>query len=130
MQGPQRHRRLETELLVEDRAGAGVHLEGIGLSSAAIQRGHEQASQGLPRGVLCHHGLQLTDGFQVPAQGEGDLGAFGQGGEPQLVEPHCLGRGPLLGAEVGQRVALPERQCLVVRPQLVVRVVARRGGGS
>ena len=105
-------------------AGAGVHVEGVGLAAAAVQRDHQQPGQGLQGRVLGDDRLQVADDLDVPAERQGDLGALGQGGEPQLVEPGRFRDRPLLGGEVDERVTAPQGQRVVVGLQVVVRVLA------
>ena len=129
VQGAQRQRRLEPEGLVQDVPGAGVDLEGVGLPAAAVQRDHQQPGQGLQGRVVGDDRLQVGDDLAVPAEREGDLGAFGQRGEPQLGQPCRLGDRPLLGGEVAERLAAPERQGVVVRLE-VLRGCRRRPRGA
>ncbi len=102
------------ERLVQDLAGAGVDIEGVGLPATSVQRHHQQAGHGLQGGVGGDEGLELGDDLLLPAQREGGLGTFGHRGELELGEAGRLRDGPLLGGEVAQRLARPEGQGVVV----------------
>ena len=78
MQGPQRHRGFEAEGLVEDVAGAGVHLECVGLAAAAVEGDHQQTGERLQGRVVGDDRFEVGDDLEVPAQRQRDLGAFGE----------------------------------------------------
>ena len=114
VQGPQRHRRFEAEGLVEHLPGAGVHVEGVGLPAAAVQRQHQQPGERLQGRVTGDDRFEVADDFQVPTERQRDLGAFGHRSQPELGEAGGFGGGPLFDREVAERVTTPQRERVVI----------------
>ncbi len=114
VQRPQGHRRFKAEGLGEDLPGAGVHVEGVGLPAAAVQRQHQQPGERLRRRILGDDGFEVGDDFPVPAQRQRHLRAFGHGRHPELGQAGGFGHGPLFDCEVAERVTAPQREGVVV----------------
>ena len=82
MQGAQRSGRLEPELVVEDIAGAGVHLERVRLPTRLVQRRHQQTGESLLGRVGADDRVEVGNDVGGPAQRQQQLRALGQGCEP------------------------------------------------
>src|SRR6266545_5120692 len=103
---------VDAELLHEGPPRVLEDVERVGLAAAAVEREHELAAQPLAERVLGDEGLQLADELAVAAPREVGVQPVLQHGDPQLREPEQLALGERLVAEVGKRVAAPQRQCL------------------
>ena len=116
VQGAQRGGRLEAELVVEDVAGAGVHLERVRLPSRLVQGRHQQPGERLLGRVGADDRVEVGDDVGGPAQRQQQLRTLGQGREPQLGESGGLDRRPRLVGEVRERLPAPAAQRRAVQP--------------
>ena len=99
---------VEPELVGQTRAGGGVGLERLGLSTGPVQRHHEQGAEAFVERVRGDEGLQLADDLAVPAGRELGRDEDLEGRESQLLEPgHLQPRGVDL-VELRERPAAPE----------------------
>ena len=134
MQGAQRSGRLEPELVVEDIAGAGVHLERVRLPSRLVQGRHQQPGESLLGRVGADDRVEVGNDVGGPAQRQQQLRALGQGCEPQLGESGGLDRRPRLVGEVRERLPGPAAQRRAVQlggldvGGIVLTVAAGAGG--
>lgn len=101
---------IDAQLLVEQLASVGVDGERLGLSSAAVERQHEEFAQPLAQRVGGGEGGQFGDRLGVAAHFQAEFEAGFQQGQAPLVETCALGVDVRAG-EAGQRFALPLRQC-------------------
>ena len=116
MQGAQRGGRLEPELVVEETAGAGVHVERVRLPARLVQGGHQQSGERLLGRVGADDRVEVGNDVGGPAQRQQQLRALGQGREPQLGESGGLDRRPRLVGEVRERLPGPAAQRRAVQP--------------
>ena len=116
VQGAQRGGRLEPELVVEDVAGAGVHVERVRLPSGLVEGGHQQPGERLVGRVGADDRVEVGNDVGWPAQRQQQLGTFSQGREPQLGESGGLDRRPRLVGEFRERLPGPAAQCRAVEP--------------
>jgi hypothetical protein len=84
------------------------------LSAAAVQRHHQQPGERFQRRVVGDEWFEVADDFPMPAERQCDLSAFRHRSQPELGEAGGFGGGPLLGREVTERVATPQRECVVI----------------
>ena len=99
---------------IEPRARAAVRLECLGLPAAAVEREHQLPVQPLPSRVLVDERLELRHELGCAAGCEQSASSrSSQRQQPQLLEPCDLYLRERLVGEVGQRLADPERECLV-----------------
>jgi hypothetical protein len=73
---------LEAKLIRELAAGCAIGLEGLGLSSRAIEREHQLVTQALPQRMLGRHRLELGYELRVAAGCEIGFDALLERGEP------------------------------------------------
>ena len=107
----QRRRRLDPELLVEQRAEVLERGERVRLPAGAIQRDHQPAPERLAERVARDEGLELGGGLDVAPEGEIGLDPLLERRQPEPLDPSRLDRGKRL-RELGERVAPPERERL------------------
>ncbi|GAA3058497.1 hypothetical protein GCM10020000_46570 [Streptomyces olivoverticillatus] len=103
---------VDAEFVGEQAAGVGVDGEGFGLAAAAVEGEHQQLAQALAQRVGGGQGGEFGDGLGVAADFEVEVEAGLQQGQPPLVQAGALGVGVGAG-EPGQRLAVPEAECLV-----------------
>ena len=87
----------------------------VGLASRAVQREHQLAPEPLAVGVLGHQRVELSRDLVVATQREQCLDPFLDRGDAQLFEPGCFGASEIVGRELGEGRAAPERQRVVER---------------
>ena len=112
MQAPQRLPGVDAKLVGEQVAGTPVGGERLGLPAAAIQRQHELAVQPFPQRMLSGQLFQLGGERVVPAKRQVSVDPRLQRGEPELLQPGCLGPGERVVGQVGQHPAAPQIQRL------------------
>ena len=105
--------RLEAELVREPPAALAIGLERIGLPSGAIEREHQLPPEAFARGVLFDQRFELGHQRRVTAQGQLGIDAVLEGGQPEILEPACLGAGERFVGDVGQGLTSPESESLL-----------------
>ena len=105
-------RGVEPELVAERGAKLVVGGERVGLATAAVEREHQLAAHRLAQRVLRHERVQLRDQLAVAAEVEPGVDPRADRLEPLLLEPLGDRHGERLEADVLERRAAPERECL------------------
>jgi hypothetical protein len=118
---------LDAELVDERGAGVPVALERFGLAARAVQREHQLRAEPLVQRVVGDETLQLADELGVAAEGEVGVDAGLERREPQLVQARDLGLQRLLGRQVGERRAAPQRERGAQERGGVLDAAGRRG---
>ena len=85
-------------------------MQRVGLSAAAVQCGHEQPPEPLAQRIAEEGGLQRRDGLAVALLGQLGFEQQLARGRAQFAQPDDLGLGEGGAGDVGQGVAVPERQ--------------------
>ena len=105
--------RLEAELVREPPAALAIGLERIRLPSGAVEREHQLPPHALARGVLVDQRFELGHQRRVTAQGQLGIDAVLERGQPEILEPACLGTGERFVGDVGQGLTSPESEGLL-----------------
>ena len=113
MHAAQERARLEAQLLDEQLAALAVDLERLRLPAGAVEREHELCPQPLAQRMRADERLELADELRVLADRELRLRALLHQREVELLEPRDLLPRERLVAELGQRLAPPQRERVV-----------------
>ena len=108
----QRRARLDPQLVDEHRAGLLERVEGFRLPAGAVQRDHQLRAQALSQRVLGNPALEGGNDLGMPAELELRLDLLLDDCQAKLVEPCGLPVCERLVAEVVQRLAPKELECL------------------
>ena len=100
-------RRVEPELVGEQRAGAGEGAQRVGLPSGAVEGEHLAAHEPLAQRVLVGHALEPGRGLGRPIEGEQGVEPRLDRREAQLVPADDGRSGPLLVAHVHEARTTP-----------------------
>ena len=111
--------------LDERPASALEHLQRVGLPAAAVEREHQLAAQALAEHVLGDERLELRHQVVMAAERQVGVDAILERGEPQLVQPGDLALRERLAAEIGQRLAVPQRERIAQARRPLGRIVPR-----
>src|SRR5262249_8372051 len=114
---------VDPELLGEQPTPALEHLQRVGLPAAAIQRKHQLATQPLAERVLGDERLQLRDQLVMSAERQVGLDPIADRRQPELLQPRDLTLGERLTPEIGQRLAVPERERIAQTRRALARVI-------
>jgi len=116
LQSPQLGPGLQTELVDQGGPGAAVGLEGLGLPSRPVQRGHQQALQPFPHRVTRGQLSQFWCDRRGMTAGElGSVQPF-QARHPALGESVGLGAQQRHVGDIAERVPAPEPEGLAQQP--------------
>ena len=107
------------------RARLPVGLERLGLAPAAVERQQPLRVNALAQRVLGQQRLDLADDLLVAARGQVGVDRQLGGGQAQLLEPADLRARERLVGDVGERLAVEQRERLA---RGVARRAARRLG--
>ena len=124
LQGAQRGARREPELAAQVVARPLERAERLRLPAAPVQRAHQLRREALVKRVIRRQRVQLRDDRLVCAQPQMRLDAQLQGGQPERLQPACLGLHELLEGDVRQRRAPPQRQGGAQHRRRAVGIVA------
>jgi hypothetical protein len=97
--------------LPEDTARLSIRREGIGLSTAAVERNYELLPQALAQGFLFDELLELGDEPIVATKREIRFDSVLETDEAKFLQPFGLENESLAGGHVGQRRSPPQCQC-------------------
>ena len=106
----QRLARIEAELVAQRGARVLHDRERVGLAARAVERAHQQPAQALAQRVIADERFQLRHRLGVAADGEVGLEPVLERDQAQPLQPPDLVRREGLVAEVGERLAAPERE--------------------
>ena len=109
---PQLRGGLEAELVVEELSERPIRLEGVRMTTGAVERHHEQCAKALVERVEIDERLQLADRFGLAPHREHGLEASLERLESQALQPSDLRMCERLRGEVGERGAAPESERL------------------
>ncbi|WSA39453.1 hypothetical protein OG946_20075 [Streptomyces sp. NBC_01808] len=121
--------RADAEFLVEQRAGAVVPLQRLGLPARAVQGPHELGGEPLAHRVPRDVDGQFADGVLVPPQRELGLGPLLDGDQPLLHERGHDVALQHLGPDVGERRPAPQRERLAQQLRARGRLVGGHAAG-
>jgi hypothetical protein len=99
----------QAELVAQDRPGAAVGSEGLGLPAAPVEGDHQVGPEPLPEGMLPHERLEFTDELSGAAGGEVGADAGFEGGQVLLAEAHRLRGQAGVWGDAGQGFTSPLR---------------------
>ena len=120
---PQLRAGLDPDLFDQPPAPLAVALESIGLTPGAVQRQHQLTPQLLVERLGRDGSLKVGNQLVVASEHERHVDALGPGGAPLVVEPRRSRACVPLECEIGQRVAAPQSERLVVCPQRLVQLL-------
>ena len=109
---PQLSGGLEAELVVEELSERPIRVEGVRMTTGAVERHHEQCSKALVERMEIDESLQLADRFGLAPHREHGLEASLERLESQALQPSDLRTCERLRGEVGERGAAPESKRL------------------
>ena len=113
--------RVDAQLVAEQLGAPAAGLQGVGLPVGGVERGDEPGPQPLAQRVRGDEVLQVGDGRLGPAQGQQGVAAPLAGAHLQLGQPQPVARGGREVAQLGQRLAAPQRQRLVQQRDAALR---------
>jgi hypothetical protein len=119
----QRRPRVDAELLDQRPAPALVHVQRVGLPATAVEREHQLAAQALAEHVLGDQRLELRHKLALAAERQVRVDAVLERREPQLLQPRDLALRVRLAAELGERLAVPERERVAQERRPLGRIV-------
>ena len=123
----QRRSRFDAEPVYQRSVYGLEHSQRFGGASAAGQREHQGAVEGLGQRMVADQAAQLRNQLVARAQLQLGLDTALQGLHPQLLQP----RQPLVGQrparQVGQRLTAPQAQCRPVPPRRLGPATVARG---
>ena len=99
----------EPELLAEDMTAVLEDPQGIGLSTRAVQREHQESAQPFSKRICGDELVELGDGALVTTELELDVEPFLDQREAQFRQPGDGSRREVVVGEVGEGIAPPER---------------------
>ena len=102
---------VNAEIAIEDGAGTEVDVEGLGLSSGAIQGDHQPGLKRLAKRHLVDDPAQVGDDIDVSPGRQLGVDPTFERERPELVEPGPLAAHRIGGGEIGQRGPAPEPEC-------------------
>ena len=120
----------DSQFLGEGGSGRLIGAEGICLSPGAIERQHQLLPQGLPERVLGRQRLQLLDHLAVSTEFEIGPQSVFQGGQPQLIEPHCFLPSEHVVSELSQCGTAPHAQRFCQQRACAGRVVTGQSSAA
>src|SRR5262249_20113537 len=123
---PQRLTRLEAELVPQPCCASTVRRERLGLAPRAVQGEHEALQQLLAERMLGDKRFQLRNKLAVMSQRKLCVDPVLESHEPSLLQTRGRSLGPRLEAQVGERMAPPERERLLQRRRRLRRRRPRR----
>ena len=85
-------------------------MQRVSLPAAAVEREHQLAAQPLAEHVLGDQRLELRHQLVMAAERQVGVDAILERREPQLLQPGDLALRVRLAAEIGERLAVPERE--------------------
>ena len=113
-------------MLDEQRSSFAIALERLGLASGAVQGEHELRARALAQRRFLDPVLELRDQLQMLAEREGAVDPLLADEPALLIEPCGSDLRLTFERDIGERIAAPERERLIVRPQRV-RVMVGAG---
>ena len=117
--------RLDAGVLDEQRSTLAIAVERLGLAPGAVQGEHELRARALAQRRFLDPVLQLRDQLLMPAERERAVDPLLVDEPALVIEPCGSGQRLTFERDIGERIAAPERERLIVRPQRV-RVAGRR----
>ena len=120
LQPQERRVGVEAGILQQDLAHLVQRAQSVRLSSGAVERGHAQLPEPLPRGVGAAEGFELLDRGAAAPEGQLCREAFLEQVQTQLLEPRLLRLCPRQVSEAAEGLAPPE----------VERFPERQGGSD
>ena len=113
---------LQPEVGGQAAVHAAVGLQRVQLAACRVQRVHEQLGQPLAVRMLVQQALQLPDRRRVTSEGKVGLHARLDRSKAQFLQPVRLAARERGNAELSQRNAAPQRECLAQPPRGGLRI--------
>ncbi len=129
LQRDERRRRIETQVVGEDRAGAGERPQGVRLPIGPVQGDHELAGEPLAQRMLVERPLQLGGRLAMPAHRQQRVEAGLQRRQAQFLPAHGGRARPLLVGNVSHDRPAPFGEGRVERGQGLVGGAERASRG-
>ena len=99
------------------------HMKRVSLPTTAVEREHQLAAQPLSEHVLGDERLEFRHKLVMAAERQVGVDAVLERREPQLLQPRDLALRLRLAAEIGQRLAVPQRERIAQQRRPLARIV-------